>query len=207
MARARANYHHGDLRSAALTEARNMLETVGTDGLSIRALAGRLGVAHRALYNHFADKDALFSALAATGYRELAQELTGANGPADYMRIYSRYALSNPNLYAVMMDRRYTQFETEPELRAAVDKVIAVSLANLAPADGDEDERRRAVMRYWMLVHGGLDLHLAGALKARSDEDFIDEILAVAGLGSNPKSESQPMWSAKPKPKPKEPPK
>lgn len=207
MAKTRENYHHGDLRSAALAEARNMLETVGTDGLSIRALASKLGVAHRALYNHFADKDALFSALAATGYRELAKELAGVESPTGHMRAYSRYALAHRNLYAVMMDRRYTQFETEPELRAAVDEVIAVSLANLAPADSDEDTRRRAVMRYWMLVHGGLDLHLAGALKARSDEAFIEEILAVAGLGPNPISKSQPMWRGAPAEKTKEPPK
>lgn len=204
MVKARETYHHGDLRSAALTEARAMLENIGADGLSIRALAGRLGVAHRALYNHFADKDALFSALAAAGYRELATDLTGAQNPADHMRIYSRYALSNRNLYAVMMDRRYTQFESQPDLRAAVDAVIAVSLDNLAPATGDDDTRRRAVMHYWMLVHGGLDLHLAGALKARSDDAFIDEILAVAGLGPDPASKSQPMWSSDTPTKPKD---
>jgi hypothetical protein len=67
-------------------------------------------------------------------------------------------------------------------LRAAVDRVIAVALAVLATPDADEDTRRREVMRVWMLAHGAIGLQRAGMLRLRSDADFIDEVLRIAGL-------------------------
>ncbi|MEY4838535.1 MAG: hypothetical protein RLZZ475_2394, partial [Pseudomonadota bacterium] len=69
-----------------------------------------------------------------------------------------------------------------PSLRAAVDRVIAVALAVLATPDADEDTRRREVMRVWMLAHGAIGLQRAGMLRLRSDADFIDEVLRIAGL-------------------------
>ncbi|MGF6885275.1 AcrR family transcriptional regulator [Nocardia sp. GAS34] len=51
---------------------------VNTD-LSLRAAARRAGVSPAAPYRHFADRDALLSAVATGGYRELAQRLVAAH--------------------------------------------------------------------------------------------------------------------------------
>ncbi len=67
----RDKYHHGDLRQTVLDLARKRIDKDGTDTLSMRSLAKEIGVAHRAIYNHFADKDALLSAVAAVDYHEL----------------------------------------------------------------------------------------------------------------------------------------
>jgi len=195
MTTTRTKYHHGDLRRSAILAAKNRINNSGVDSVSVRSLASEIGVAHRAIYNHFSDKGALLSAVAATGYQELAQALTVTTEPAQHMRAYANYALANRHLYTVMMNLSYEQFESDPELRAGADSVIAASIDVLAPKTGSENEKRRAVMRHWMLIHGGLSLHSSGVLMARSDESFIEEMLTIANLGPNRDEESQPLWS------------
>lgn len=200
--KARENYHHGDLRQAVLDLARKRIDQDGADTLSMRSLAKEIGVAHRAIYNHFADKDTLLSAVAAVGYHGLAGLLGKTKDAPEFVRTYASFALGYRNLYAIMMNRSYAQFENIPTLRAGADAMIATSITVLAPEEGSDDDKRRAVMRYWMLVHGGIGLHSASVLKTRPDEDFINELLAVAGLGSEPDEAPQPLWSTS-----KEPPK
>src|SRR5437016_14215729 len=79
MPRAGDTYHHGDLRGASLRAARELLEENGGADLSLRAVARRAGVSPAAPYRHFADRDALVSAIAAEGYRELAEYLAAAH--------------------------------------------------------------------------------------------------------------------------------
>ncbi|MBR7837056.1 helix-turn-helix transcriptional regulator, partial [Actinospica durhamensis] len=80
MPQANGPYHHGDLRAACLQAARDLLEEEdGSAGLSLRAVARRAGVSATAPYRHFADREALVSAVAAQGYRELAGFLAAAH--------------------------------------------------------------------------------------------------------------------------------
>ena len=60
-----ATYHHGDLRTAVLAAAGELIENEGLDSLSVREAARRAGVSHNAPYRHFPDRDALLAALAA----------------------------------------------------------------------------------------------------------------------------------------------
>ncbi len=198
--KARENYHHGDLRQTVLDLARKRIDEDGADTISMRSLAKEIGVAHRAIYNHFADKDSLLSAVAAVGYHELASLLHKTKDASDFVRTYATFALDHRNLYTIMMNRSYAQFENIPTLRAGADAMIATSIAVLAPEQGSDDDKRRAVMRYWMLVHGGIGLHSASVLKTRPDEDFIRELLAVAGLGPEPDEAPQPLWSTRKEP-------
>lgn len=192
----REKYHHGDLRQTVLDLARKRIDEDGADTLSMRSLAKEIGVAHRAIYNHFADKDALLSAVAAVGYHELANLLHKTKNASEFVRSYASFALAHRNLYSIMMSRSFSQFENVPSLRAGAAAMIATSVAVLAPEQGSDDDKRRAVMRYWMLVHGGIGLHSASVLKTRPDDDFIRELLAVAGLGPEPDEAPQPLWSS-----------
>ncbi len=51
------------MRERILEAADGILRKEGPDGLSIRAIAERVGVSHMALYTYFEDRDALFTAL------------------------------------------------------------------------------------------------------------------------------------------------
>ncbi len=79
MPKSNAPYHHGDPRAACVRAARELLEEGGSAGLSLRAVARRAGVSATAPYRHYADREALVSAVAAEGYRELAGYLAAAH--------------------------------------------------------------------------------------------------------------------------------
>src|SRR5258706_536372 len=72
MSQSKATYHHGNLRPALARAAMELLEESGETALSLRAVARRAGVSPAAPYRHYADREALVSAIAAVGYRELA---------------------------------------------------------------------------------------------------------------------------------------
>lgn len=178
----RAAYHHGDLATAALDAALELVAEDPSASFSLRSLAERLEVAHRALYNHYSDREALLAAIAARGFGQLAECLAPAPDPAGFLAAYVRFALGQPGLYAVMTGRNHDQINAVSALRAAVDRVIAVALDALATPGADDDMRRRQVMRVWMLAHGAIGLQRAGMLRLRSDEEFAAEVLQIAGL-------------------------
>jgi AcrR family transcriptional regulator len=72
MSTSKATYHHRGLRVALVRVAMELLEESGETALSLRAVARRAGVSPAAPYRHYADREALISAVAAVGYRELA---------------------------------------------------------------------------------------------------------------------------------------
>src|SRR5260370_6620778 len=79
MPQANVTYHHGALRAACLSAALERLEEEGETALSLRAVARRAGVSPAAPYRHYEDREALVSAVAAVGYRELAERLGAAH--------------------------------------------------------------------------------------------------------------------------------
>lgn len=92
----RGAYHHGDLAAAAVDEALRLIDADASASFSLRALAERLGVAHRALYNHFADREALLAGVAARGFDLLADALLlapdapGSSPPMSASRLHAR---------------------------------------------------------------------------------------------------------------------
>lgn len=184
-------YHHGDLPAAAIAAGLTVLDS---GDISLRAVARTVGVTHRALYNHFRGKGGFEAALAAAGYDALCKAVSTATAPAGFVRRYAQFALDNPALYDLMMRQSYEAFETHPGLRASADALIAAAANCLAPDAQDVEAARRDVMQIWMLVHGGLGLHRSGVLKARSDGDFIDELLRIARIAPRAAEGPQDLW-------------
>ena len=58
-----SNYHHGNVKEALLTAALNHIENNEGEMISLRALSKEVGVTPSAVYNHFADKNALLLAI------------------------------------------------------------------------------------------------------------------------------------------------
>lgn len=61
--KANSNYHHGNVKEALLSAAQNHIENNEGDMISLRALSKEVGVTPSAVYNHFADKNALILAI------------------------------------------------------------------------------------------------------------------------------------------------
>ena len=57
-------YHHGDLPRALVDAALHIVETQGTEALTLRAAARSAGVSQAAPYRHFTNKEAILAAVA-----------------------------------------------------------------------------------------------------------------------------------------------
>src|SRR5260370_40149628 len=91
----RATYRHGNLPAAALKAAYGRVAKAGHERLSLREVADAVGVAHRSLYNHFGDREALLDAVATEAYVRLAARLMKAQTPQYDTATYVRYTLAN----------------------------------------------------------------------------------------------------------------
>ncbi|HYE45694.1 MAG TPA: helix-turn-helix domain-containing protein [Caulobacter sp.] len=181
--RARDTYRHGNLRAEAVEAALALVEADGHAALSLRKVAEASGVAHRSLYNHFADREALLDAVAEVGFHQLAIPLQAADSRQAYVAAYARFALANPRLKALMDSRPHATMKHRPSLQAAVHLGIAEALRLFGRPDRSSADNRRAVMKVLYLLHGGLALHSGGILDLADDEALIGELQAMIGDG------------------------
>ena len=176
-------YHHGDLRAALIAEGLRLLSDRDADSLSLREVARAVGVSAPSVYRHFPDKEALMTALAEEGLKQLATAQHeaadaaggGEAGFAATGRAYVRFALANPALFRLIFTApviaRYRQNNPKP------DEAMSFLLANAAAsvgADRESAEARGAAIQAWALVHGLAMLMLDGQLPA--DDRIIDAI-------------------------------
>ncbi|WP_280236133.1 TetR/AcrR family transcriptional regulator [Nocardia cyriacigeorgica] len=170
MAPSNTSYHHGDLPAALVRAAVELLEENGTAELSLRAAARRAGVSTAAPYRHFADRDALVSAVAAVGYRELAADLVAASAApktaedfTDIAVAYVRFALARPGLFRAMFAEPCDP--TSPERLAATTAIheYVRTIVRQAFPDADEEGMSTAL---WSMVHGLAFLFLHGKFDA-----------------------------------------
>jgi len=175
----RATYRHGNLRIAAMKAASRLVAKAGHEQLSLREVADAVGVAHRSLYNHFADREALLDAVATDAYLRLAAILVKAKTPEDYTARYVRFALANRALYALMTSRPHATMKHNPPLQAAVHKVITEAMRIFCRNIAAPTERRRAVMKVYITLHGGISLYGAGVLDQPNARALIAELSAM----------------------------
>lgn len=175
----RTTYHHGDLRRALLSASLAVLAEVGADGFTLREVARRAGVNHRAVYRHFEDKRALLAAIAEEGYRALASEIEAALLELPEARIeerlvklcerYVRFARNEPSRYQVMFGPRLNVDERFPDLEAAIRLALAPLLRELerAAPGASTTARRDAGIGLWSSVHGLSSLVLVGRVPVK----------------------------------------
>ncbi|MCU0646758.1 MAG: TetR/AcrR family transcriptional regulator [Gemmatimonadaceae bacterium] len=156
-----ATYHHGDLRNALLVAATELLEAHGPAALSLRDVARSAGVSHNAPYRHFANRDALLDAIAADGFRALADDMRTVKGrqPADRLaamgQAYVAAARARPGRFALMFAPPGAP-DAFPATAAAAQHTYAVLAAAVREVVGRDDPV--AVASAWALAHGLADL-------------------------------------------------
>ena len=85
------SYHHGDLKSALIDAALQILDTRGIEALSLRALASEVGVSHMAPYAHFKNKTELFQAIAASGFQSLTRRMQAVQDENNAIELILNY--------------------------------------------------------------------------------------------------------------------
>ena len=179
----KATYHHGDLRTALVRAAMELLDESGEAALSLRAVARRAGVSPAAPYRHYADREALDSAIAAVGYRELAERLAAAHPspstPEQLARVaiaYVHFALERPGLFRIMFGQACDRDNDERVAATAAVSAYVRSIAQRTFPQADADALATAL---WALVHGLAFLYLDGKLDAPTPSAIADRVTAA----------------------------
>lgn len=160
------NYHKGNVREDLIEAAERLLQEEGVAAVSVRRVAREVGVVPSAVYNHFENREALLTAIAADGYHQL--EVIGKRlserraEPRDVLRqlarAYLRFAAANPNLYRLMFSAEVVAYRNDPELEIASDSSFA-RLTEWWYGPGSFDSAKSAVeypyaLSVWSILHG-----------------------------------------------------
>lgn len=197
------------LREDLLTAASELLDISGdAEGLSVRAVTGRAGVSHTALYLHFDDVEQLARAVKIRCFRALGEALALAGDAADsdplerlraMARAYLRYSREHPGHYALL----YHAYRRQPPDRPPAAEVLDAGMrtlrmlfeavgACLEEGIGDEEVRDIAVT-LWLALHGRVGVCHAMPWMELPDEDrfltlLIDDCVGPRrGSGSSPR--------------------
>lgn len=165
----RSTYHHGDLRVALLSAARTLLDEGGVPAVSLREVARRAGVTPAACYRHFADKEALLTALAVQGFEAFAQALRsaceGAEEPFAEMGIaYVAFAVQRPGMFRLMFGPAVADRSRSPELMTAIGDATRLFERGVKASRTVAPEDPVGPLRAWATVHGLATLAIDGML-------------------------------------------
>ena len=172
-------------------------QEVGEDGLTMRALATRLGVSATSLYAIFDGKDAIIRELRVGAWHALADGLAPVmqiEGRRDRLRTmcrsYLEFAERNPWLYALAMEAPFIEDLEEDESERALGpaRVALAALRQGAPDGTDDAQLRLSVVDLWASLHGLATLLASGLLPANHPaladrqafaERYIDDLVAT----------------------------
>ncbi len=187
------SYHHGALRKALLDEAFAVLRRGGADAVSLRAVAGAVGVSPSAAYHHFPDKAAL---LVAVGDlcgelfdRRMIETALSVRGDSDTAavrrfvalgRAYIDFAQEEPHLFRHMFG----------ELCAGTSPIASgVSLAFDTLLGELDTLAQRGLLRTgareglelvaWSCVHGFAVLAAAGLIPSEMRDDLLVSLCRI----------------------------
>jgi len=174
-----------------ITAAQGIAEREGWGAVTVRRLAEEIEYSQPVLYSHFANRDAIVTAVALQGFREIAAVLrtvaenatTAEAALAQVAAAYLAFAIDRSALYEAMFtlptDLRFAKANTQPELRAAFAAMAAV----VAPFCTDLDLATETV---WAALHGFATLEGAGRIRpgARAERAaLLVEAVITGGSG------------------------
>jgi AcrR family transcriptional regulator len=171
-------HHHGSLRAALVASGLELLDAEGVEAVTIRAVARAAGVSHAAPVNHFADRRALLTAIAADCLRDLMQGIEAAQQPmvAPRDRIFAlvdafhAYGLANPNRYRLMW-RQDMLDAADPALKSQTDGLFELVAASMSPfADPPGISAMSRTVALCSAIHGYVLFRIDGAFDGYEDE-------------------------------------
>jgi AcrR family transcriptional regulator len=129
----RPKEHDDNTRTALLAAAEQMIETLGPDALSVRAVAEAVGTTTRAVYSVFGSKDGLLAALATRLFEMLAEAIdacpTTKDPIHDVVTIsvdgFRRTALDHQALYALVFLRIVPDLQLGTEFNEAASSAFS----------------------------------------------------------------------------------
>jgi AcrR family transcriptional regulator len=187
------------LRQEILAAATQLLAESGdADALTIRAVAAACSVTPPAIYQHFADKQALLRALLQEQFSAfrtaLQQSAAGASDACDALvrrcRGYVRFGAEHPGQYRVLFSARelgpanlrIAEGEPHPGAAAFFDLLAAVE-ACLVSRGRPGVSAGLVAIELWSFLHGFVDLRITKPeMPWPPSETLLDAVLAHLGL-------------------------
>jgi len=163
-----------DVRSSILEASIALMNEGGLGSLSMREVARRAGVSHKAPYHYFADREAILAELAGDGFDRLYDYMVSAIGLARDKagknramgEAYIRFALNNPEVFRLMFRCEMVDLANYPEAKEKADKcfqLVADTLGAVITADKTSADLA-PVIAAWSTAHGLATLMLEGKL-------------------------------------------
>ena len=151
-----------------------LLEAEGAQAVSMRRVAGEIGVTPMALYHHYKNREAMLGAVVDTEFEKLAayfQRQVRRRKPQDtivhIMDGYMDYALAHPRIFEYVFStarpgaRRYPRdfrARRSPTLNILADTVASL----IRQKHLKRDDVWEIAMELWALIHGYLMLYRSG---------------------------------------------
>lgn len=177
-------YHHGDLKTAMIRAALELVRRKGPRGFTLNEASRSAGVSVSAPYNHFKDKDALLVEIVLLGNRTLETELRAAAGTTGTARerllavsvAYVSFAQRHPDLFAVMFQ---SGIDKTPylEVHASAAKAFEVAVQLAAEIEPSSAHAEQLALAVWTMAHGLATLRMEGAIGSLADADAAAETL------------------------------
>ncbi|HEY1765672.1 MAG TPA: TetR/AcrR family transcriptional regulator [Opitutaceae bacterium] len=168
------------IRAAAL----EILESEGPGSVSMRRIAGALGITPMAIYHHFRNKEALLHAIVDQEFAKFHEtvERIPPSGPhgkrlLSILDAYVLYAFRRPRIFDYVFSERRPDARRYPEHFRARGSPTLNQLADAVSAAMDDGHLRRAdvwevSLGIWAHVHGFVALSRAGRFSL-SQPDFL----------------------------------
>lgn len=161
------HYHHGNLRDQLMKMAIKHLQEIGTEKLSLRAIARELDVSQAAPYRHFKDKNTLLAAIATDGFKMLKKEMLAAIKRCKHDDVfalqacgiaYINFARHNPDIYQLMFSQGISDRQKYTELmsssKAAFNVLREIIVQEIQQNDSRDQQIEMVSNTAWALVHG-----------------------------------------------------
>jgi AcrR family transcriptional regulator len=198
--------YRAQVRTEIKDHAWQQIATAGASGLSLNAIAKRMGMSGPALYRYYAGRDELITELVQDGYRSLADAFRAASESGVEARVLARamraWALADPQRYFLVFGTPVPGYHAPDDTTGLAREIMAYVLdacAALLPAGSPEapfarhlDTHRAWVeglpvpaavlhraLTFWTRLHGALSLELAGHFTGMG---FDPELLYEAEL-------------------------
>lgn len=171
-------------RDRLIEAATRHFATHGADGVTMRGLAGELGVSPMTPYRYFKDKDAILAAVQARAFDQFADALeTPFRGPGSAAdraravgRAYEGFAFAHPESYRLIFDIGIARGGDYPDLERAAERArntMTQYIRALVEDGAFEGDPELIGHVFWATIHGAVMLKLAGKLDPHCDYDQV----------------------------------
>lgn len=181
MSGAAAPYHHGDVHRAAVEAVVAAIRRGGEREVTIRSIAGEIGVSHAALYRHVGSVDELVDEATARFLDALVGDAPADEPVEAFLARYVEHAVGDPHHYRSAFARA-RDADRAPSTAASLRRLRdhAGRVFGHAWPDDSRGATIHRVIRTWSTVHGMLDLAALGLVVTDGPDALVRYVVRSA---------------------------